>query len=191
VNSRVRDKEPEALALKAGDRDLNGPRQFFAPAPIILCRQTGGGESSYTTTVLIPTPDSRCRVKVSVLFVPSQGTNPADITGPSTIWIAACDYDQKGIGGGGTRTIPVTNVEGTEAAPTSIPAAAGLLGYSREFVTAADCLQAQFTTGSLAFPGFWVLQTRIQPDAVTLEWGEWDEIRRLFLPLNLGSTGSI
>ena len=184
--------EPEALAQRSGNRNFNGPRQILAPPPIVLCTNSGAGESTFSTMVRVPTPDSRCRVKLSVSFVPANGANVADITGPTTLWIAGCDYDQGGTGGGGGRTIPVTNVEGTKAAPTPIPSAAGLLGYSREFVTAADCLEAVFTTGSLTGPkGAWMMQTRIQPDAVTLDWKEWDEIRRLFLPFNVGGQGSV
>lgn len=187
--------EPQALAERAGDRNLNGPRQIHMPSPIILCTNSGVGESplTYSTRLRVPTPDSRCRVKLSILFVPTAGEAPDDITGNSTLWIAACDYDQKGVGGGGGRTIPETNLVGTEAVPLAIPAAAGLLGYSREFVTSADCIEATFATQSIlgGVAGTWVLQTRIQPDAVTLDWQEWDEIRRLFLPLNLGGQGSV
>ena len=184
--------EPQALAQRAGQRNFNGPRQIFMPPAIVLCTNGGAGENTFSTVVRIPTPDSRCRVKLSILFVLISGESSNDITGASTLWVAACDYDQRGAGGGGGRTIPMTNVEGTEAAPTSIPQSAGLLGYSREFVTAADCLEATFSTASLGLrQGAWMLQTRIQPDAVTLDWEEWDEIRRLFLPVNLGGQGSL
>lgn len=186
--------EPEALAQRAGNRNLNGPRQIYMPAPIILCTNAGVAESplTYATRVRVPTPDSRCRVKLSILFVPTSGEAPDDITGNSTLWAAACDYDQKGIAGGGGRTIPETNLVGTEAAPTAIPVSAGLLGYSREFVTAADVIEANFATQTISgVQGAWVLQTRIQPDAVTLDWVEWDEIRRLFLPLSLGAQGAV
>ena len=183
--------EPQAVAQRAGSLNFNGPRQIWAPDPIILCNNVGGGEAAYDTTVIVPAPDSRCRIKISVLFIVAAGSAAPDITGPSSIWVAACEADQKGTGGGSGRLIPVTDLEGHQGTPTPIPKDPGLLGYSREFVTAADWIQVVFSTASLATPGTWVLQTRIQPDAVTLDWVEWDQIRRLFLPQNLGGTGSI
>lgn len=183
---------PEALALRAGQINYNGPRQIYTPSPLIVCSNGGGeGGNSYTTILRIPTPDSRCRVKVSIVYVPADSNNPTDITGFTTVWIAGCDFDQRGVGGGGGRSLPVTNVEGTEAAPTAIPKAAGLLGYSREFVTAADCLEVSFTTATISGQGTWVLLTRLQPDAVTLDWKEWEQIRALFNPLNLGGQGAV
>jgi len=186
--------EPEALAQRAGHINYNGPRQIFMPAPIVVCVNTGGeGGASYSTIVRVPTPDSRCRVKISLIYVPGDGDLPTDVTGAATVWIAGCDYDQRGVGGGGGRTLPVTNVEGTKAAPTAIPKAVGLVGYSREFVTAADCLEVSVAITSITGigSGAWMLQTRIQPDAVTLEWKEWEQIRALFNPMNLSAQGSV
>lgn len=194
IQKQVMDAEPEALALRSGNINTNGPRQIYMPAPILLCANTGGeGGLTYSTVVRVPTPDSRCRVKLSIIYVPADGQAPADVTGATTVWVAGCDYDQRGVGGGGGRTLPVTNVEGTQAVPTAIPKAAGLLGYSREFVTAADCLEATLVITSISGigQGTWVLQTRIQPDAVTLDWKEWEQIRALFNPLNLGNPGSV
>jgi hypothetical protein len=192
MSEHVSKGEASALAQRSGNLSINGGRQIFLPPPIIVCTNSGEGATTYNTVVQIPTPDSRCRVKVSILYVPLAGDAPDDITGFTNIWIAGCDFDQRGVGGGGGRAIPATNVEGTEAAPTAIPKSTGLLGYSREFVTAADCLQVTFSTASMGVGrGAWMLQCRLQPDAVTLEWKEWELIRALFNPLNLSNQGAV
>jgi hypothetical protein len=175
--------DPQALALESGSRTFNGPRQIYIPPTLLLGPNQGGESGAATYFIRVPTPDSRCRVKLSIVFF-STGAPGTDAGG--TIWIAACEQDQKGVSGSSGKTAPVTNVEGTQAAPTAFPAA-GLQGYSREFVTAADCLEATIAISSgQNTPGYWVLQTRIQPDSVTLGWEEWDQIRRLFLPQRTG-----
>lgn len=175
--------DPQAKALEAGSLNFNGPRQIYCPPPILLGPQPAAEAIALSAHVRVPTPDSRCRVKLSVVFYPSSGAVPGGLAGVGTIWLAAYEEDQGGAGGGNGRTVPVANVEGTSAAPTSFPATAGLAGYSREFVTAADYVEAEILiNGSGAANGNWVVQTRIQPDGVTLMWKEWEEIRRLFLP---------
>jgi hypothetical protein len=178
--------DPQAMALRAGSRDFNGPRQIFKPAPILLAKNIGSEASPLSLKVQVPAPDSRCRIKISVLFVPKAGLQIVDYTGWGSIWIAACDEEQGAVAGGGGRVLPVTALEGTQDEPTSFPESDGLSGYSREFVTAADWLHVNVTINEGDDSGgYWVLQTRIQPDAVTLDWGEWDEIRRLFLPTRI------
>lgn len=161
--------------------NYNGPCQIYEPKPLIIATCAGGGENTLNTRVRLPVPDSRTRVKLTVMFVPTAGIANPDLTGDGDkIWVAA--YDEDATGGGGGRTVPVTDVEGTQAAPTSFPASAGLLGYSREFVTAADWIEAEVTLTSPPVAGAWTLQTRIQPDAVSFSWDEWDQIRRAFQP---------
>lgn len=162
--------------------NYNGPCQIFAPQPQIIATQAvGGGENSLITRVRLPVPDSRTRVKLTVMFVPASGVANPDMTADGdTIWVAA--YDEDSTGGGGGRTVPITDVEGTSALPTSFPVSSGLLGYSREFVTAADWIEAVIHLESTLVAGAWVLQTRIQPDAVSFSWDEWDQIRRAFIP---------
>jgi hypothetical protein len=183
--------EPQALAERAGERNFNGPVDFYSPNPIILANAFGNSEQNYTTHVRMRVPDSRVRVKLSVLFYPTAGDRPADLTEIGTIWVCASEEDKKGISGSG-RIVPVTDLEGTSAAPTAFPKTSGLYGYSREFVTAADWIEADIHLVSNAdVIGTWVLQARIQPDAVTFSWGEWDQIRRLFEIQNLGGQGSL
>jgi hypothetical protein len=176
--------------LEAGSRTFNGPRQICIPQPIILASNSGAGEESFTTTVKLPVPSSQTRVKLSVIFYPTSG-ELGDIHGAGSIWVAAAEEDFKGISGSGGRLIPVTDVEGSSAAPTSFPATNGLGGYSREFVTSADWLQAVISLTSIGggLAGVWVLQTSLQPDAVTFDWQSWEQIRRLFVPQLIGPTG--
>jgi len=184
--------EPEARAQAAGDRNFNGPRDIFRPAPVLLANAIGASERTYSTHVRMRVPDSRTRVKLSVLFFPTSGARPADLTEIGTIWVCASEEDQKGISGGSGRIVPVTDLEGTSAAPTAFPKTSGLYGYSREFVTAADWIEADIGLVSDAdVIGTWVLQARIQPDAVSFTWDEWDQIRRLFEIQNLGGVGSL
>ncbi len=138
----------------------------------LLTFRTGSGVPR-AVVFQVPIPDSRLRVKISVLFVPPSGIAASGLTG--SIWIAEADRDESGVSGD---LIPLTNVEGTQAAPTAIPSAAGLQGYSREFVSAADFLEAtcSFTSGGPSAGGSWVLQCRYQPQSVRFTNEEWEEI---------------
>jgi len=178
-------------ALQAGSLNYNGPRQIYRPKPIILAVNSGGGESSFTTTVKVPVPSSQTRIKLSVIFVPAAGNAIPNIAAIGSIWVAACDEDQGGAGGGGGLLLPVTDVEGSSGTPTPFPQTNGLSGYSRTFVTDADWLQAVLVLDSVATPGAWMLQTLIQPNSVYFPWEAWDQIRRAFDPVNLGGQGAL
>ncbi len=184
--------EPRALAERSGDRNFNGPRNIYRPEPIVLAIANAMTETSYSTVVRMRVPDSRTRVKLSVLFFPTSGGLPSNLANLGTIWVAAAEEDQKGISGSSGRVIPVTDLAGTSTAPISFPVSDGLYGYSREFVTSADWIEATIAIdGAAGVRGAWVLQARIQPDAVTFSWDEWDQIRRLFEIQNLGGQGSL
>ncbi len=176
--------------LQAGSLDYNGPRQFYRPAPQILAVQSGG-EDGGAYHVRLPVPSSQTRIKLSIVFFPTQGEAIPDMNGVGTIHVTANEEDQGGSAGSGGRSVPVTDVEGTAGTPTSFPASTGLCGYSREFVTAADWLEADITINDNGATGVWMLLTSIQPDAVTFEWGAWDQIRRAFQPQISSSTGNI
>ena len=182
--------ENHETQLQAGSRTFNGPRRIHVPKPIILAINDGGGENSFTTVVKLPVPSSQTRIKLSVIFYPKEG-DLGDIHNIGTIWVAAAEEDNAGIAGSGGRLIPVTDVEGSSGTPTSFPATAGLGGYSREFVTSADWLQAVIFLQSLPNAGVWVLQTSIQPDAVNFDWESWEQLRRLFVPQLAGPTGHL
>lgn len=138
--------------------------QKWRPRPATLIASTTNGERAPTVRFRVPVPDSRLRVKISVLFafVAGQQTTAPDLTpGGATLWLAAADDDDSGSTG---TTLPETNLEGTQAAPTLIPATPGLVGYSREFITAGDNIEGVFQTAYNGFNGYWMLQLRYQPD---------------------------
>jgi len=184
--------EGHQTQLEAGMRTFNGPRQLYVPQPIPICSNAGGGEGSFSTIVRVPVPSSQTRVKLSVIYFPTSG-DPGDLSGFGNIWVAAAEEDIKGMSGSSGRIVPVTDVEGTSAAPTSFPATNGLSGYSREFVTSADWLQAVITLNSIGGGrvGNWVLQTSIQPEAIRFDWESWEQIRRLFVPQLVGPAGNL
>jgi hypothetical protein len=168
--------------LQAGSLEYNGPRQFYRPAPIVLAQATGGEESGITVHVRLPVPSSQTRIKLSVVFFPQQGDALGDISLSGSILVSANEEDQGGAAGSAGRSVPVTYVEQTAGAATPFPLFSGLAGYSREFVTSADWLEADIALARSIQSGFWVLQTSIQPDSITFEWSAWDQIRRAFQP---------
>lgn len=176
--------------LQGGSVDeFNGPRQIYRPKPIILATSNGAG-TTFTTTVVLPVPSSQTRIKLSV-FCAFPNINAGVLPSPGSIWVSACDEDRSGTANGSLQ--PITNLDGTQAAPTVFPASNGLTGYSRSFVTTADWIQAVIGLTSVgeAPSCNWILQTSIQPEAVTFPWKAWDDIRRAFVPQNLGGQGSI
>lgn len=160
----------------------NSALQKHTPQPttLVTILDNAAVPSNASVYFRVPTPDSRLRVKVSVLFIPPAGDlNEFDITGFANLWIAELETDMSGVSG---RELPCTNIEGTEALPTAVPASSPLLGYSREFVSAADMIQGKFTILSNMTLGSWVLQTRYQPDSVRFTDEEWDELVRQCQP---------
>jgi hypothetical protein len=143
---------------------MNFVLQKWRPGARVLVASQVGTEDVVSTTFRVPIPDSRLRVKISVIFVFKAGTQPVNpdlSSGGATLWLAETEDDDSGMSG---TTIASTNIEGTEAAPTVIPQAVGLAGYSREFITAADNIEGRFSTSYNGFVGNWILQLRYQPD---------------------------
>jgi|SRR6516164_2718034 hypothetical protein len=144
--------------------------QRWIPRPIVLATIKAGEGVSKDTNFQVPYPDSRLRCKVSLLFRPLV----AGVTSTALLWLAEYDFDDSGRNG---EDVPLVNLAGsTSAAPLSIPFDAGLSGWSREFVSAADYIGGRLTVNDDA-DGDWVLQTRYQPEAVSFSQEEWDEIR--------------
>lgn len=161
----------------------NAANQRWEP-PIITMVTVADGASVPTNNVTyfkVPVVDSRLRVKISVLFVMAAGSAlEVNLTGFANLWLAEFEDDTGGAWG---RGIGAVNIEGTEAAPTAVPSASPLAGYSREFVSAADFIQGKFTVLSNITLGTWYLKTRYQPDSgqrFTPE--EWEEIKALCRP---------
>jgi len=98
-------------------------RKYEAPwKPLITF--TGAAANGIEKRFIVPVPDSRLRVKVSVLFVPDPGLPPGAGSGANpTIWLYESDKDRSGASG---INIPCTNIEGTAATPTPF-ATAGLV----------------------------------------------------------------
>ncbi len=137
-----------------------------------LIGMQSGGSGIATVFFKIPIPDSRMRVKVSIPFIRPTGTAATGIS--ATLWLYEADEDLSGVQGD---LLPLANIEGTSAAPLSIPIDTGLLGYSREFISAADYIIGRIVTaGQPSTPGSWMLQTRYQPQAVRFTDAEWNSI---------------
>jgi hypothetical protein len=173
----------EAGSAKAGPTPLaySEGRQTWNLKPINLAMFSGlGSAKTASIKFTVNIPDSRSRCKLSLVFVPISGTPPQSIVAKGLkLWLAEGEYDRQTTG----LIIPCTNIEGTSAAPTPIPIDAGLSGYSREFVTSADCVQGVLTIPAQlgdGVPGLIQLQGRIQPEAVGLPWAEWLELRQAF-----------
>jgi hypothetical protein len=182
-----------------------GPgRQFHAPKGQALIDTQQN--LPRTATWRVPMPDSRVRCKVSVLFSPTPGTTnaalPIDVTlAAAKIWgcLAEEDFAGRIAGPVPTQNVvvdPTTGLLVTRAAPLSIPSDAGVMGWSREFVTAGDNLYFELTATLIpGTPGRWMLYTRYQPDGLYLPQDEWDQIRALCDPFIvtriLGAGGNV
>lgn len=155
----------------------NSAVQKHRPEPVVLFTISGSGAVPANPDVYfyVPIPDSRLRVKVSLLFVaPAGDTDPLDITTGANLWLFESEEERSGVTG---RSLPCTNLAGsTAAAPLAIPAAAPLLGYSREFVSAADAIEGRIRMLANITTGSWILQTRYQPQSVRFTDEEWNEI---------------
>jgi hypothetical protein len=142
--------------------------QRYIPRPVTLAAIIAGEGISKDVNFQIPFPDSRLRVKTSIMF---RGADPA-LNPTATLWMYEADIDDSGAQGD---DIPLVDIVGTSAAPLSIPANVGLRGYSREFVSAADYVNGRLTVND-EISGYWVLQTRYQPQSVSFSPEEWNLI---------------
>lgn len=166
--------------MSCGGCRNDSARHKYVP-PVRSLITFGSGAGSATVKFRVPVPDSRLRVKISVLFVPDAGNAASSgVALSSSIWLYEAEDDQSGVSG---MSLGATNIEGTQAAPTAIPAADPLLGYSREFVSAADAIEGVLaSTAGGPMIGTWVLQVRYQPNAVRFTNEEWTEIRNQCSP---------
>lgn len=162
--------------------------QKWRPTPrtLIASQLAVEGSAAFTQRFRVLIPDSRLRVKISIVFAFKGGQQPSidavDLsTGAATLWLYEAEDDDSGTTGS---TYPCTNIEGTEAAPTVVPQAIGLSGYSREFITAGDNIEGRFVTAFNGFTGNWMLQLRYQPDnGQRFTDDEWREICNLAKPI--------
>ena len=171
------------------DYGHNSATQKVTPQTKTLVTISNSPNVKAVVTFRVPVPDSRLRVKISTIFVPQAGQSTVN-AGTASLWLYEAEDDMSGTTG---TTVPSTNVEGTSAAPTAIPATAGLSGYSREFVTGADAIEGVFTAiaGAAGGLGTWVLQVRYQPESVRFTDAEWNEISQRMNPQLLSSPASV
>jgi hypothetical protein len=166
--------------------------QRFEAKPVVIAIATAAGAGSTSASFQVPIPDSRLRVKVTIIFVPAAGSTPlSNLSGANaTLWLYESETDRSGVSGA---RFPCSNVEGTSAAPTSIPATGNALyGYSREFTTLADTVEGAFVTGSNGTQaGSWVLQCAYSPDSVRFTPDEWDAITKICNPSLTTKQGSV
>lgn len=163
-------------------------RQYHeAPHKVLRTVTTASEQGFATFAIRVRTPSSQARVKISVNFEPAANTppNPDITTAGNTIWLAAAD---DAVGGAASTDIPNSSVVGTRAAPIPFPSTpdpttgvptpdAGLLGYSREFVTAADWIVGEVGLGApTGIAGAYILKVSVQPDGVVLPEDAWAEI---------------
>lgn len=147
-----------------------------------LATLTGGIANGATVAFAIRNPDSRCRLKLSIMFVPVGGGAVGNVGAKGLkLWLFAGDKDRSGASGA---IVPITDLDGsTKAAPISIPKSAGLGGYSYEATTAADYLGGEVTIPNQlgdSLAGTLVLQVQLQPDGLRLLEDEWQEVRSEF-----------
>jgi hypothetical protein len=160
--------------------------QRWIPKPVILAQTTGSDSGvSKTVNFMVPVPDSRLRVKVSLLFKRLPGSGGATQTPPTTLWLYEADQEDAGFDG---EDLPLTDLEGTSTAPLAIPDGSPLLsGYSREFITAADYINGRMVVTNNGVSGYWILQTRYQPQTTPFSLGEWEIVRAQCTPSGGGN----
>lgn len=148
--------------------------QRYIPKQVTLAQIIAGSTGAKKTcNFRVPFPDSRLRVKISIMWVQN---DPVDfVVNGANLWLFEVD-ELETPGVLGQNDLPLVNIEGSLIAPTVIPLATGLLGYSREFVSAADYIDGQLQVTGDGRLGYWVLQARYQPNNVTLPMEEWRHI---------------
>jgi hypothetical protein len=159
----------------------NSRRQLLIAPPAVLLNSSGSSEASVPelSPFRVMVPDSRLRTKVAIIFSPTPPyPDPFDITGlGATLHLYDSEQDY---GGASAALLPAVDLVGTTAAPVAIPRSAGLLAWSKEFVTAGDAITGNLQLANITgFVGRVVIQARWQPDGQRIPDDEWSEIERL------------
>lgn len=154
-----------------------GSRQIYVAASSLL--DIGGStEAPFTVpNFMVMTPDSRLRTKVTILFVGSAAAMAALPSPFATLALVEMEQD---IGGPSGQLQPSVAVDPpTPGGTINLPLAPGLVGYSREFVTAGDAIRGSLVVASGVGPIQVIISARWQPDGQRLPADEWDEVIRL------------
>lgn len=175
---------------QAGQRDVTR-RQYFEMYKVLRSLGGSGEEGTKTFQLRVRTPSSQVRTLIEVNFEPAAGSpDDYDMTAwGNTIWLAAT---AEAVGGASSQDVPNSSVVGTRAAPRPFPSTLvagapvldnGLLGFSREFVTASPWITGIAVLGSAGssptLAGAWVLRASWQPDGVVLPDDAWKDITSL------------
>jgi hypothetical protein len=146
------------------------------------------GSGTQQFQISVRTPSSQVRTLIELNFEPMAGTvEDLDITGwGNDVWLAGT---ADALGGASSQDIPNSSVVGMRSAPRAFPSTViagvvtpdnGLLGFSREFVTASPWITGITTLGAGGAPnaagGAWILHATWQPDGVVLPDDAWAEI---------------
>jgi len=121
--------------------------------------------------------DARLRMLLALIFSPPAGANLTTVrtalAGTGSLWLYEEQQDRSGVQG---LWVPCTNLAGsTQAAPISIPADSGLMGYAREFVSGADAVGGQLTAAG-GPAGTWSLQVSFTPEQPGLNYDEFEQL---------------
>jgi len=171
-------KRALAPGMPGGD-----PQVWYGDGPQVLATTHGEEGLGGTVRFRVYTPDSRLRVKISLIFTRDDPASDDPITAAVFgIYLGAEENDRSGSGQG---PILVTDILRDAAGnvvhqsgPLTIPEDAGLQGFSYEFVTSADSVLGIFTIAETAVQGKWVLQCRWQPDGQRLADDDWEWVKR-------------
>ncbi|MDD5367329.1 MAG: hypothetical protein PHR30_18500 [Gallionellaceae bacterium] len=149
------------------------------PKPVDLAtfHAFGGPLQAGDANFVVPTPDARCRTKISVVFSADVGGAAPAVADPmlaslpagNTLWLV-----YRELSGSGTRT-PVRNLAGTRAAPLAIPTDAGLWGYEDQIETAGDEVFGKLHLVPLGYIGR--VQLRVRYAAMEpMSQAEWSNL---------------
>lgn len=149
-----------------------GSRQIYKQAAVFVNFRFGTESPFVLPSILAMTPDSRLRFKLTILFTGTGVIFPAPL---GTLSVVEMEQDDAG---GSAILLPAVAVDPVAPGGTiSLPLAPQLQGYSREFVTAGDAIQANLTLAAgFGAGGQVVVQGRWQPDGQRLPADEWDEV---------------
>lgn len=169
----------------------------FEPNPIQLMRvAAAAGNTNTIQQCVVPIPDPRLSVSISIVFQRDDGTQTAVPPGDRKAWICArCKSTILG------KSFPVTNILGNgnnsntdmgDLIPASAQITASLQGYSREWASGADEIFVDVRVGNAggsAQTGTWWLVVKYKP-ADTMCPEEWSDLQKWCVPNQITLPGT-